>query len=63
MTCPQCTGSAWALYICDDSKHRCWQCKATGKGRITVHGKPRLIIAPAMPGEKVERLHISRRGK
>lgn len=37
MKCPSCPCEAWALYICDDGRYRCWQCRATGKGRIVVH--------------------------
>ena len=68
MTCPQCTTQVWATFVCDDGRHRCWQCKAIGKGRIIgVHGKPRpapkFIIAPVPPEERIERPYVTRRKK
>lgn len=59
MKCPECTGEVWATFICDDGRYRCWQCKATGKGRIIV--RPKFVVTPDT--EKIERPYINRRKK
>lgn len=33
MKCPQCHSPQWALYACDDGKHRCWSCKTAPKAQ------------------------------
>lgn len=56
MKCPECVGEVWALFSCDDGRHRCWQCKATGRGRIVTVQPPEID-----PVDTAERPYITRK--